>query len=132
MSGRGRAISAALLTAATLATATAGHAQGTASQQALAAAGAAAFQNGLGCANCHFKDSPDAPPLEGVAGHNIASRPGYLYSAALKAKPGAWTDASLDAFLADPQGFAPGTGMDAAVEDPQQRREVIAYLKTLK
>ena len=131
MSGRGRAISAAILTAALLAAAPAGDAQ-TASQQALAAAGAAAFQGGLGCANCHFKDSTDAPPLEDVAGHNIASVKGFLYSAALKAAPGSWTDANLDAFLANPQGFAPGTGMDASVEDPQQRREVIAYLKTLK
>ena len=53
---------------------------------------------------------------------------GFLYSAALKAKPGNWTDANLDAFLADPQGFAPGVGMDAAVQDPAQRRELIAYI----
>jgi cytochrome c2 len=133
MSGRDRAISAAILTAAVLAAAPASHAQtAAASQEALAAAGAAGFQGGLGCANCHFKESIDAPPLEGVAGRNIASVKGFLYSAALKAKPGNWTDANLDAFLAGPQDFAPGTGMDDTIQDPAQRREVIAYLKTLK
>jgi cytochrome c len=136
MSGRGRAVSAALLIVAALASApAAGHAQGSsdkAAQTALATAGAAAFQNDLGCASCHFKDSTFGPPLEGVAGHDIASVKGFLYSAALKAKAGNWTDANLDAFLADPQGFAPGAEMDASVQDPIQRREVIAYLKTLK
>jgi len=131
MSGRGRGISAVMASAATLAAVSAAHAQA-ASQPALATAGAATFQTGVGCANCHFAGSTDAPPLEGVAGRNIASVKGFLYSAALKAKPGNWTDANLDAFLADPQGFAPGVGMDAAVQDPAQRRELIAYLKTLK
>ena len=139
MSGRGRAVSAALLTIAMLAPA-AGHGQASSDkassdktgQAALASAGAAAFQNDLGCGSCHFKDSPFGPPLEGVAGHDIASVKGFLYSAALKAKAGNWTDANLDAFLTNPQGFAPGTEMDASVEDPAQRREVIAYLKTLK
>ena len=94
--------------------------------------GALGFHGDLGCGNCHFKDSTFAPPLEGVAGRRIASAPGFLYSASLKAKSGKWTDASLDAFLASPHTFAPGSGMDARVEDPTQRRAVIAYLKTLK
>ena len=72
MSGRGRAISAVMAVAAVLAAASAGDAQ-PASQPALAAAGAATFQTGVGCANCHFKDSTDTPPLEGVAGRNIAT-----------------------------------------------------------
>ncbi len=86
----------------------------------------------LGCSNCHFKDSNFAPALEGVAGRRIARAPGFLYSAGLKSKPGDWTDANLDAFLSNPQVFAPGTGMDASVADPGQRKAVIAYLKTLR
>jgi len=127
MKARGRALAAAILI-----TAAASIAQAQTAADPMADAGGAAFQNELGCGSCHFKDSTFAPPLEGIVGRKIAAVPGFLYSAALKAKGGAWTDARLDAFLASPQDFAPGSGMDARVEDPAKRRQVIAYLKTLK
>lgn len=100
---------------------------------ALAADGAAIY--GSQCKACHGdggKGGPAGPPLKGVAGRRIASTPGFAYSAGLKAKGGVWTDASLDAFLANPSAFAPATRMFARVAQPADRAAVIAYLKTLK
>ena len=85
-----------------------------------------------GCDACHFEGSIVAPSLKGVAGRRIAGVGRYAYSTALKAKAGTWTDANLDAFLADPQGFAPGTEMLAPGTDEPERLAIIAYLKTLR
>jgi cytochrome c len=41
-----------------------------------------------------------------------------------------WDDASLDAWLSDPQHVVPGNTMTfAGVKDPRQRADLIAYLK---
>jgi cytochrome c len=41
-----------------------------------------------------------------------------------------WGDMSLDYFLASPEGFVPGTTMNAAgIADPQSRTDLIGYLK---
>jgi cytochrome c2 len=84
----------------------------------------------LQCKFCHEDDSI-APPLTGVADRKIAST-SFAYSDALKAKAGTWTDAELDAFLKDPQAYAPGTKMMLSVPSDENRAAVIAYLKTLK
>ncbi len=99
---------------------------------ALAANGAQLFT--AQCKMCHqAKSGPMAPTLAGVAGAKIASRPGFTYSAALKAKSTqTWTDANLDAYLANPAGFAPGTRMMVKVAAPADRKALIGYLKTLK
>lgn len=82
------------------------------------------------CKGCH--SGAIAPALKGVAGRAVAAVPGYTYSAALKAKAGTtWTAAELDAFLADPKGYAPGTKMMPKVEDAQKRADIIAYLQSL-
>jgi len=85
------------------------------------------------CKSCHTltgASSPAGPGLKGVAGRKIAGAPGFAYSAGLKAKTGSWTDANLDAYLANPAGFAPGTRMFARVAQPAARSAIIAYLKT--
>ena len=56
----------------------------------------------------------------------------FTYSDALKAKDGTWTDEALDAFVADPQTYAPGTAMFGNAPDPAQRHAIIEYLKTVK
>jgi cytochrome c len=84
----------------------------------------------LQCTFCH--DGTSGPELEGVAGRKIAGTD-FTYSDALKAKSSeTWTDANLDAFLKDTQGFAPGSKMMMTVPDDANRAAVIAYLKTLK
>jgi len=96
-------------------------------------AGADAFNDN--CAACHGLDtasSPVAPTLKGVAGRKIAGLTDFDYSSALKAKGGTWTDANLDAFIKDPQGFAPGTGMPSGEPDGPKRQAIIDYLKSVK
>jgi cytochrome c len=105
----------------------------------LAFAAGPAFADGAddfntNCGGCHSLDasSPVAPSLKGVVGRKIASLPDFQYSDALKAKGGSWTDASLNAFLADPKAFAPGTTMLVSVPDPAERKTIIDYLRTVK
>ena len=86
------------------------------------------------CKSCHTVtgiNSPAGPTLKGVSGRKIATAPGYNFSAGLKAKTGTWTDVSLDAYLANPGGFALGGKMFARVAQPAARTAIIGYLKTL-
>lgn len=96
---------------------------------AFAADGAQLFN--MQCKMCHA-GGPMGPSLTGVAGAKIASKDGFAYSAALKAKGGTWTDANLDAFLKAPTQFAPGTKMVMSVPSEESRKAIIAHLKTLK
>jgi cytochrome c len=100
---------------------------------ALAADGKALFDDK--CAECHTvgpASSDSAPTLKGVVGRKIASLPDFQYSDALKSKAGVWTEAALNAFLASPKTFAPGTQMYGGASDPIERQAIIDYLKTLK
>lgn len=83
------------------------------------------------CRGCHTVSI--APTLRGIADRPVASVAGFGgYSDALKAKAGqAWTPENLDAFLAAPATFAPGTRMVMSVTDPQARADVIAYIRSL-
>jgi cytochrome c len=90
-----------------------------------------------GCVVCHSLESGGpfrvAPNLYGIVGAEEArARAWYAYSPALLAKGGTWTKADLDRFLADANAFAPGTKKSIHVRDPEQRRLIIEFLKTLK
>ncbi len=65
---------------------------------------------------------------------NIASVPGYTFSAALqKLKGEKWDPEKLNAWLFKPQEFAQGTKMTfAGLPKAQDRADVIAYLESLK
>jgi len=89
------------------------------------------------CAVCHPTDASGkpgvGPNLRGVHGRPAASDPGYAYSEALRGRGATWSDAELDAFLADPAGYAPGTWMPfAGIHDPDERAAVIRVLRELK
>jgi cytochrome c len=65
-----------------------------------------------------------------VVGRKAGSLPGFHYSPSMRATPFAWDEKKLDAFLADPQHFVPGTKMAfSGLADAPSRRAVIAYLK---
>ena len=84
------------------------------------------------CSGCHSVDTNRIGPMHrGVVGREVASVPGFDYSPALKQLHGVWTKERLDKWLQGPQALAPGTIMFASVEDPVERREIIAYLATL-
>lgn len=73
------------------------------------------------------------PPLNGVVGRPWASWPGYSYSKGLqdgKAQGKKWDEATLEKWLESPRSLVPGTKMIfAGLKQPQQRADVIAYLK---
>lgn len=92
--------------------------------------GEAAFQP---CAACHRRgDENDAPRLGGIVGADVARSDVFPYSEALRRLGGAWTRERLDAFLADPNAFAPGTQMWYSVPDESQRAAVIEYLESYR
>lgn len=88
------------------------------------------------CAACHDmkQGGPNkvGPNLWGIVGAGTASRQGFAYSGALAGLGGEWGYERLDAFLAGPKAFAPGTKMAfAGVKKPADRADVIAFLRTL-
>jgi cytochrome c len=84
------------------------------------------------CGDCHTVEPPSgtAPALKGVIGRKVASLADFQYSNALKAKGGTWTEAALEAFIANPKAYAPGTQMTAGDADPADRKAIIDYLKS--
>jgi cytochrome c2 len=88
------------------------------------------------CATCHgfnpASSGVTAPALWGVFGRKIGGSDFANYSESLRKKNGAWNEKSLRAFIADPQGFAPGTTMpDSGIEDEETLRALIDYLRRL-
>jgi cytochrome c len=89
------------------------------------------------CAACHTLTPGGAdgmgPNLYGVLGGPMFAHAGFAYSSAAKAKAaGNWDYASMNAWLAAPGGFAPGTRMFyPGIKSTQTRADVVAYLRTL-
>ena len=88
------------------------------------------------CSACHSfeQGGPNkiGPGLWDVVGREIGSHEGFSYSSALSDKEGAWDYEMLDAYLADPRSWAPGTKMAfAGVKKPEDRADVILYLRSL-
>jgi cytochrome c len=88
------------------------------------------------CKACHTFDAggPDmaGPNLHDAYGQPMGrNRPGFGYSAALRDAGGKWDDATLDAWLKNPQAVVPGTAMMfGGISDPLNRADVIAYLRS--
>lgn len=87
------------------------------------------------CKACHTFERGGAnrigPNLYGVLGRKIAGHDGFKYSDVLQAKSGeTWSYEGLDAFLASPKTWAPGTKMSfAGVRKPEDRAALLAYLR---
>lgn len=85
------------------------------------------------CSACHSLDrNKVGPMLGGVVGRTAGAVPGYAYSAALARSDVVWNADTLDKWLANPQAFIAGAQMPFHLADPLRRRDVIAYLETLK
>jgi cytochrome c len=88
------------------------------------------------CGACHTfeKNGPNrvGPNLFGIVGDKKGEGRGFNFSAAMKAKGGAWTIDDLNQFVANPKGFVPGTAMGfAGIPKDSERADVIAYLNSL-
>jgi cytochrome c len=85
------------------------------------------------CASCHATtaaSSAQGPSLKGVVWRKVASRPDFAYSKTLVTLGGSWSPDRLDSYLKDSQAFSPGNGMYFTVEDANDRKAIIGYLKT--
>lgn len=86
------------------------------------------------CKTCHVAEkgvNRVGPSLFGVVGRHSGTAPGFKYSAANLKSNVTWTEAVLFKYLEAPMKFMPGTKMAfAGLKKPQDRADVIAYLKT--
>lgn len=92
------------------------------------------------CAICHTTTLgpgntvivKQGPSLVGVAGRPAGTGLGFSYTKALASSGFTWDAATLDKFLTSPMTAVPGTTMPIPVPDAGMRRDLIAYLATLK
>ncbi|MBI1365220.1 MAG: c-type cytochrome [Alphaproteobacteria bacterium] len=93
------------------------------------------------CGACHMAAPPGSaaakmrtigPNLWGVVGRPSAATD-FDYSPAMRAARLVWDEKTLDEFLTNPQKLVPNTRMAlAGLDDPEQRKAIIDYLKTQK
>jgi len=82
------------------------------------------------CQACHSFDKNQIGPMHrGIFGRTAGSVPGFDYSEALKNAKIVWTEANLDKWLADPEVLVPGSKMYFSVDKPEDRADLIAFLK---
>jgi cytochrome c len=82
------------------------------------------------CTGCHsLEQNHEGPRLLGVYGRPSGSLPDFAYSTALKKAHVVWDESSLDRWLTDPDAFLPGNEMDFLVSNPQERHDLISYLR---
>ncbi len=83
------------------------------------------------CIGCHSLDRDRTGPRHcGLLGRVAGTVPGFAYSRAMSELGMVWDRDTLDAFLADPTGFVPGTSMGyAGIADSNLRQEIIEYIE---
>ena len=105
-----------------------------ASAQADIAAGRIVFNQK--CSNCHNLSAdpgngPKGPNLMGVVGRTAGTRAGWEFSAPLRDSKIVWTEDNLGKWLADPDGFVPGSTMPMKVPSKFEREDVLGYIKSV-
>ena len=84
------------------------------------------------CGGCHSLDrSMEGPRLRGVYGRRSGSARDFQYSESLKKAKITWNDEALDKWLTDTEALVPDNDMSFRVQSLEERRDIIAYLKTL-
>ena len=86
------------------------------------------------CKACHVAEAGKnrvGPSLWAVVGRTAGNIPGFNYSKANKESGVTWSEDVLFTYLEAPAKFMPGTRMAfGGLKNPQDRADVIAYLKT--
>ncbi len=97
-----------------------------------AARGEAVFK--VHCASCHVLEegvNRVGPSLYQKIGAKAGQVAGFKYSKANAESGIVWTEEQMFTYLKNPQAVIPGTIMAfAGLPDPQERADVIAYIKT--
>jgi cytochrome c len=84
------------------------------------------------CTGCHAIDANrEGPHLRGVYGRKAGSVPGFDYSQALRNSGRTWDETSLESWLQDTDAAVPGSAMGFSVPKPQDRADIIAFLRSL-
>lgn len=86
------------------------------------------------CRTCHYPEQGyghhNGPSLWEVFGRTAGTAAGYAYySEELKSAGFAWTPELLELWLANPRRFLPNSTMVVFETTPQQRADLIEYLK---
>ena len=82
------------------------------------------------CGGCHSLDANRVGPAHrGVYGRKAGSVPNFSYSTAVKGSTVVWEERTLDAWLTNPQALIPGQRMNFRVAQPEDRADIIAYLR---
>jgi len=87
----------------------------------------------LACAACHTFRAGDrhtvGPNLHGVFGRRAGTVEDFTYSQALRDSGLVWTPRAVEAWLAEPARFVPGTSMAfTGFKSEEDRRDLLAYL----
>lgn len=84
------------------------------------------------CSVCHAIDGITVmagPNLAGIWGREVASQPGFGYSDALQAAEFRWSEAAMNAWIAQPLRLVPGSQMSfAGLFAGGDRRDLLAYM----
>jgi cytochrome c len=85
------------------------------------------------CSACHSVDNNRVGPMHlGVFGRKAGGVKSYPYSEALNKSKVVWNRDTLTAWLTNPEVLIPGQRMGYAMDNAQDREDVVAYLATLK
>ncbi|MCE2927598.1 MAG: cytochrome c family protein [Rickettsiales bacterium] len=91
------------------------------------------------CTACHTFDNSGkngvGPNQWAIYNSDFAHKSDFAYSDALKTLHGKkkWSEQELSAFIENPRKYIPGNKMSfAGIKNPQDRANLIAYLKTLR
>jgi cytochrome c len=94
--------------------------------------GATVFKQCMACHSVKEGENRVGPSLHAVVGRKSGQIAGFAYSAANKNSGLTWSADQLFTYLEAPQKTVPGTKMSfAGLKNPQDRADVIAYLKTI-